>query len=138
MLEPRAPLDVLAVLGSAVRIDPDADRTDESERVVEQRPLEVGLREDRERVALLYSEREQPVGELVDHGSRLLPGDLFPPALLLDEVRRACPIRCDRVEPEAGDRLLAAAGFGLEWLGLGDLGGHPLPTLRRNRPGQAE
>ena len=94
--------DVLAVLGGAVRVDRGADGADVGEREVELRPLEARLPEDPEGVALLDAERQEPVGELLDGGRGLAPGDRLPCLAALDEVRRAAPPLRDRVRQSRG------------------------------------
>jgi hypothetical protein len=95
---------VAAVARRAVCVDRRPDRADPPQRVVEQRPLEVRLREDPEGVALADSEREQPVGDLLDRLGRLLPGDLLPAVLALDQVRRVLAPRRGRIAPQPPDR----------------------------------
>ena len=115
--------DVLAVLGGAVRVDRGADGADVGEREVEERPLEARLPEDPEGVALPDAERQEPVGELLDGGRGLGPGDRLPALAALDEVRRAAPPRRDRVLPEPRNRArLGALRLG-QRVG-GDLGCH--------------
>ncbi len=50
------------VAGRARRVDRSADRADERECEVEERPLEGRPREESERRALLYTQVQQPVG----------------------------------------------------------------------------
>ena len=54
------------VLRGAVHVDRRADGADEAEREVEEHPFETRRGEDREGVALLDPEGQQPVGKLVD------------------------------------------------------------------------
>ena len=86
------------------RVDRRADRADEPEREVEQRPLEARPREERERVSLADAEREQPVRELVDRPCGVRTRDLPPLAVGLVEVGRVGVARGDRVPPKVRDR----------------------------------
>src|SRR6186997_526059 len=95
---------VAAVARRAVRVDRRPDRADPPQRVVEQGPLEVRLREDPEGVALADSECEQPVGDLLDCHGRLVPRDLLPAGLALDQVRGVLASPRGRVAPQAPDR----------------------------------
>ena len=96
-------------VGRAVRIDGRADRADEREREVEERPLEGRLPDDRERVAFRDAEREQYVGELVHGSRRLAPRDFSPPpGLDLREIRGIVASGRSRVAPKAHDRSLTA------------------------------
>ena len=88
----------------AVRIDRGADRADQGKREVEKRPLERGLREDRECVAFAHAGREQTVRELVDRSRGLLPRDFDPRSIALDQIRGRRAVLCDRVEPEPANR----------------------------------
>src|ERR1043166_7879755 len=63
--------DELRVPRRAVRVHGSADRTDEREREVEQRPLDRRLPDDRDGVALADAGGEQSVRELVDGLRRL-------------------------------------------------------------------
>ena len=77
----------------AVRVDRDADRADVREREVHERPVEVVLREDPERVALADAACEQAVRVGPDALVRFRPRD-FPPAVArLGEVRRPSDAR---------------------------------------------
>ena len=58
--------DVPHVALGARRVDRRADRSDEGEREVEERPFELGPADQRERVSLGDPEGEQPVRDLVD------------------------------------------------------------------------
>jgi hypothetical protein len=58
--------DVLRVLRRVVHVDRSADRADQTEREIEEHPLEAGRGEDRESVPFSHPEGEQAVGNLVD------------------------------------------------------------------------
>ena len=96
--------DVRDVFGRAVHVDRGADRADEAEREVEQRPFEPRRGEDRERVALSDPEREQAMGELVHRLGGVVPRDRAPLAALLDQVGGPLPAARPGVLPEARDR----------------------------------
>src|SRR3954452_23073356 len=91
--------DILRVLRRAVRVDGSDDRTDESDREVENRPLERRLADDRNSVSLANAAREETVCELVAGRCGVLPRHRLPAVVMLDEVRRRRAIRGDGVEP---------------------------------------
>jgi hypothetical protein len=104
--------DVLDVARRARRVDRRADRTDEAQCEVEERPLEARPREERECVPLANPEREQPVRQLVDRQGRFGARDLPPLASGLVEVGRVGVAVSDRAPrtnselPELGLPLL--------------------------------
>src|SRR5262249_55711725 len=98
--------EILDVALRARCVDRGADRADEREREVEQRPLERRAAEDAEHLALAHAEREEAVRELLDGPVGLCPGDLAPVALDLLQVggpRAAFP---RRVLPQPRNRAL--------------------------------
>ena len=78
------------VVPRARGVDRRADRADERQGEVEQRPLEAGAREQAERVALLDAEREQAVRELVDRPAGFGPRDGLPFTVDLVQVGGSC------------------------------------------------
>jgi hypothetical protein len=96
--------DVRSILRRAVHVDRRADRADEAEREVEERPFQPCRCQDGERVAPADAQGQQAVGQLVHGSGGLVPGDLLPVGTLLDEVRRAWPTARDPIQPEACDR----------------------------------
>jgi hypothetical protein len=81
------------------------------ESEVEQAPLDASRAEDAEGVASYDSEGEQPVGELVDAATGLLPRDRLPDAVSLQEVGGRLAVPGDGVAPEGGNRPPAERGF---------------------------
>ena len=98
-------LEDVRALGRRVRrVDRSRDRADVREREVEERPFEAVASEDAERVALLDPDREQPVRELLHDPVGLVPRDLPPAVLILDEVRGVLAVLGDCLVPERPDR----------------------------------
>ena len=90
--------DVLHVACGARRVDRRANGADQSQREVEQRPLERRAPEEGERISPGNAQREEAVGELVHHPGRVVAGDLVPFAA---GPRRGRPGRGGRLRPRS-------------------------------------
>ncbi len=99
--------EVADVAGGARRVHRDSHRADPGEREIDERPLEAVSREQRYVVALAHAAREEPVRVVADALVGLLPRDLMPTLVGLDEVGGTRSLGSDRVEPELRDRAPA-------------------------------
>jgi hypothetical protein len=98
--------DVAGVLGRAVGVDRGGDRTDRTEREVEECPLDPARAEDRERVTLLDAKREQSIRVALHSRRGVGPGNLAPLVPVLGQVGRGPPVGRDGVSPEPLDCAL--------------------------------
>ena len=113
--------EVTHVTGRARRVDRDAHRADPREREIEERPVEAVAREQRERVSLANAAGEQTVGIRAHPLLGLVPRDLSPAVLVLDEIRGRRARRGNGVAPQPRDRAMCLVwrGYGGGFGGLG-------------------